>query len=345
MGMRVVLLGFLILGLPCIVDAGPFIAGRDMPKPRDFNFRFTLGSVIDMEGEVQETNRRYYDVTGQSEKQNLREDYNLADFGMDGGFASYGFSLENAGRLWTLQWDMMAMNPSASSVAIRNYYIYVSDIEYGGQTYEYMQIPEGTAFSIDMFGILGEIRGLCTPLTFKPSSNFRFIPFFDIGLFVFYASYDIDAGPAQGVIQYLDPPEDFVVGGQGSGSLAAGLPELGAGAEIRIGPDEGANFVLQANYAWLDYSGSTEWLLSSSHRAKDLELEHMNSKIRCSLELPMAKGRAMSLGVQYHIIESDASITVQDDLTEEEIAERHERFDKDAFIRITSLMATLGFTF
>ncbi|MFC1462424.1 hypothetical protein ACFLQU_02355 [Verrucomicrobiota bacterium] len=305
----------------------------------------SAGSIIDMQGEVQETNRRYYEVTGQSEKQGLREDYDLADFGMDGGYASYGFSLENAGRLWTLQWDMMAMNPSTDSVAIRNYYIFVSDIEYGGQSYEYMQIPEGTAFSVDMFAILGEIRGLCTPFTFKPSSNFRLIPFIDIGLFIFYASYDIDAGPAQGVIQYLDPPEDFVVGGQGTGSLAAGLPELGAGLEMRIGSDAGPNFVFQANYAWLDYNGSTEWLLSSSHRAKDLELKHVNAKVRLSFELPMEKGRAMSLGVQYHSIESEASVTSEEGLTDEEVAERHERFDKDAYIKITSLMATLGFTF
>lgn len=335
----------LFLCLPSILRAGPFVAGRDTPKARDFHFRFTVGSVIDMEGEVQETNRRYYDVTGQAEKQNLREDYSFEDFGMDGGYASYGFSLENAGRLWTLQWDMTAMNPSTDSVAIRNYYIFVSDIEYGGQSYEYMQIPEGTAFSVDMFALIGDVRGLCTPLTFKPSSSFRLMPFFDIGLFLFYASYDIDAGPAQGVIQYLDPPEDFVVGGQGSGSLAAAVPELGAGLELRIGSDTGPNFVFQANYAWLNYSGSTEWLLSSSHRAKDLELDHTNTKVKMAFELPTAKGRAISLGVQYHVIESDASVTVREDLTDEEIAERHERFDKDAYIKITSLMATLGFTF
>lgn len=334
-----------LLSGPARVSAGSFVAGRDIPKGRDFSFKFTIGSIMDLQGEVQETNRRYYDVVGLPEKQEFREDYDLADFGMDGGYAAYGFALENMGRLWTLQCDMSAMNPSTTSTAKRNYYIHVSDVSYGGESYEYMKIPQGTTFSVDMLAILGEIRGLCTPVTFKPSNSFRFTPFVDIGLFIFYASYDVDAGASQGVVQYMNPPEDFVVGGQATGSLAAGLPELGAGAEFRIGPDDGANFVLQANYAWLDYNGSTEWLVSSDSRAKHLELEHMNTKVRCAIELPMAKGRAMSLGVIYHVIESDASITSDPDLTDEEVIERREKFDKDAVVRIESFLATLGFTF
>ncbi|MCK5851219.1 MAG: hypothetical protein KAH23_09915 [Kiritimatiellae bacterium] len=327
------------------VFAGPFVGGRDIPEGRDFSFNITAGSIVDIEGEVQETNRRYYDVTGQSEKQNLREDYSLEDFGMDGGYELLGFSLENAGHLWTLQWDLSIMNPQVNSVADRNYYIGVSGVSYGGQDYEYMQIPEGTSFSVDMFAMMTEVRGLFTPFTFKPGNNFRFTPFVDIGLFVFYGSYDIDAGPAQGVIQYLNPPEDFVVGGQASGQLVVAVPELGAGAELRIGSPKGPNLVLQGNYAVLEYDGSTEFLLSSDHRAKDLNLSHINMKLRGSLELPLKEGRSLALGLQYHYIETDAEITSSDDFSDEEAADRHERFDKDVFFSMNTIMATLGFTF
>ena len=334
-----------MFGVVQMVVAGPFVGGRDLPEGRDCSFKFTAGSVVEIEGDVQETNRRYYDVTGQSEHQNLREDYSLDDFGMDGGYELFGFALENAGDLWTFQWDLSVMNPEVNSVAKRNYYIGVSEVSYGGQDYEYMKIPKGSEFSVDMFAVMTEIRGLFTPFTFKPSNSFRFTPFVDIGLFVFYGSYDIDAGPAKGVVQYLNPPEDFVVGGQASGQLSVVVPELGAGGELRIGSLTGANLVLQANYAVLQYDGSTEFLLSSDHRAKDLDLDHINYKLRAALELPLSAGRAISFGVHYHYIESIAEITSSDDFTDQEAADRHERFDKDVYFSLNTMMATFGFTF
>ena len=325
--------------------AGPFVAGRDISSDRDASFRFTGGMVFDIEGDVQETNRRYYEVTGQSEKQNLREDYSLEDFGLGDAYPTVGFAIENAGRFWTFQWDLLVMNLQTDSTAIRNYYIGVSDIEYGGEEYEYMQIPEGTDFSVDILGIMTDLRLLFTPFTFKPGNSVRFTPFADIGLFIFYASCDIDAGPARGVIQYQDPPEDFVVGGHAEGMLALGVPELGVGAELRIGNPSGVNLVVQGNYGFLDYDGSTEWLVSADHRAKDLTLNHINARAKCALEAPFENGNSFVLGIEYRFIESEASITTREDLSDEEIAERHERFDKDAFFSLSTALVTLGWTF
>jgi len=243
-----------------------------------------------------------------------------------------------------LQLDISVLEIESSSVASRNYYIGVSDsIEYEGESYDNMKIPEGTPFDFSIVGGTLDTKLMFTPFSLHLAEGLRFTPMLGIGIFGFVGDYEIDAGPAQGVVQYQDPPKDFVICGEASGTVGLGLPEYGGGAEIRIGTENSVNLVIQGHYLMCEYDGSTQFLTSSAHREKNVDMEHTNIRGRVYLEMPLKNSRSIMLGVQYQEIETEAFIssTATDP---DEILALQERFDKEVEFGLTSMQALLGYT-
>jgi len=324
---------------------GWFEAGRTLSDTEDAGLRVTAGTVTDIKGLVQETRRQYYDVTGQPEKQALAENWDLEDFGMDDTYPAIGLSMEKAWTYFSLQWDVLVMNPDVDSVAQRNYYIGVGeDIEYQGQSYDNLMIPEGTAFSAELLGGMTELRWLITPFTCRPVEGLRVTPWIDLGLLGFLGHYQIDAGSPEGVTQYMSPPEDFVIKGSSEGIVGLAVPEIGLGGEIRIGHTDRVSLVLQGHYAVCNYDGSTKYVVSTGHREKDVDIDHVNIRLRCLLEVPLESGRRLTLGAQYQSVDSEVMVTAGAD-TPEEIVAQKERFDKWVEFELTALTGVLGLTF
>jgi len=290
-------------------NAGAFKGGRDLEDGRDFSLRFTAGQITDFNAAVEETTRALYDVTGSYWKQDDAENYDLDDFNIGDTHATIGFSLEKAWKYFTFQLDASWVNIESSSTAVRNYYIGLGDsTEYGGQEYDHMKIPEGTPFDFEINGGTIDTKLFWTPFTFRPSDGFRITPMLGIGIFGFLGTYDIDAGPAQGVYPYQDPIEYFVVGGTGSGMMGMGIPEYGGGAEIRFGSEGKVNLVIQGHYMMCQYNGTSELLTSSADRIDTTAFISSTAK------------------------------------TPEEILQEQERFDKNAEFGMTSMQAMVGYT-
>jgi len=332
----------MILWLPAA--SAELVAGRVLPPERDARAWVAGGSIVSIEGTVRETSRLYYEVTGQQENQLLREDYDLGDFGMDSGYPTFGMATETAWKYFTLQCDFLLLDLDTESTAVRNYYIGVGSVEFGGQDYEYMKIAEGQPFSAEFTGAKLDLCGLITPFTFRAADNFCATPWLSVGMFLAAGSYELDAGPATGLVQYQNPSETFVVGGRADGFVGAGLPEIGLGGELRFGSEGAPNLVVQANYAVCRYNGGTGWLTTASHREKDVDLDHTNIKAICAVEIPMRNGRTVSIGVQLQAIDTEAKITSQGGTTEEIIAQR-ERFDKDVDFRMVIVTGAIGLRF
>lgn len=341
---RLYLVAVLVVACTRVCADGFFVGGRDLDENRDAQFRVTGGIIAELEAMIQETTRQFYDATDQQFKQDLAERFDLNDFNFDDGYPAFGLSYENAAKWLTFQLDVHVANADADAVAQRNYYIGVGSVEYAGREYEHMQIPRGRAFSMDLTAALVEMRGLFTPFTLKPREGVRFTPWIDLGLMLFLGDYEIDAGEPSGVIQYMNPPEDFVVGGQADGIVGMGLPELGLGGQLRIGSPGAVNLVLQGHYSVLQYDGDTSYFTSSQHREKDVDIDHFNAKVSCGLEFPLKSGRCVTLAAQYQLIESEAAIMAKDATTEEVIT-RRERFDKDVNFKMGVGSAMLGLTF
>lgn len=318
--------------------------GRIVDPDRDFEIRSVVGSVTEMQGFVQETTRAFYDATDQQFKQDSAERFDLSDFDMDGGFLAVGLATENRWKYFTLQFELLFMNPKTETVAQRNYYIAVDSVSFNGQELDNQQIPAGTPFKAEILGGLTQINGLFTPISIQTSESFRFTPWIGIGLFMFFGEYEIDAGEARGVVQYQFPPDNFVVGGKSDGYIGACLPELGIGGELLFGNDEGVNFAVQGHIATFQYEGSTSYFTTSSRRDKHADIDHVHGWLRASLEFPLESGRALSVGGKLDMIQSDVDIQSEPGSTEEIIA-RRERFDKRVNFEMTTATAFVGVTF
>jgi hypothetical protein len=335
---------FMLVAADVAIAEGVVKGGRIVDPNRDFEIRGVIGSVTEMQGFVQETTRAFYDATDQQFKQDLAERFDLDDFDMDGGFLAIGVATENIWKYFTLQFELLFMNPETDAVAQRNYYIAVDSVSFNGQEFENQQIPAGTPFTAEIFGALTQINGLFTPITIQTSESFRFTPWIGIGFFGFFGEYEIDAGPARGVVQYQFPPENFVVGGTSDGYIGAGLPEIGIGGELMFGDDEGVNVVLQGHIATFQYEGSTSYFTSSSRRDKDADIDHVHGWLQGSLEFPLESGRALTVGGKLDMIQSEVEILSEPGTTEEIIA-RRERFDKRVDFEMTTATAFIGVTF
>jgi len=322
-----------------------FAAGRALPPERDAHVAVVAGAIATVDGSVKETSRALYEVTGRSSLQGRREDYDLGDFGMDGGYPTFGLQVERAWKYWTLDYRLMYLAMDTAAVARRDYYIGVDGVSFRGREYEYMQIPAGRAFTADFTGLMLDVRGLITPCSWHTRDGGLVVtPWISLGGFLAGGTYEIDAGPASGLVTYQNPPETFVVGGAADGLVGAGLPELGLGGELRLGRAGERHLVVRGDYAICRYNGDTDLITTADHRNKEIDFDHVNVRLSGGLEWPLSGGSAISTGVQFQYIRTEAEI-VSDADTPAAIRAARERFDKDVAFEMTILAAYLGYRF
>lgn len=332
----------LALSLPA-VRAGVEWGGILEPG-REQNLRLSVGAVIEFEGMVTETTRKLYDVTGHTWKQDGAESYDASDFNLDGPYGTIGLSFDSAWKFIRLQVDTLFLNPSTEAHARRDYYMRVGDeIEYEGNSYNHLMIPEGTPFSAELFGNMTELNFLLVPVGFTAGDRLRINPSLDFGVLLFGGIFEIDAGKTRGIKTYQNPPEDFAIGGSSGGYAILGTPQWGPGVDIRLGKTGGPQFDMQAHYLFVNFNGSTAWITTAGEMEKNLELDHQNLRVRGQLEIPL-KRTTLTLGVQIQMIKTEGSATAVAD-TPEEVLRLQERFDKDFSFKMNTVMATIGLTF
>ena len=318
--------------------------GGSFPPDRSQHLRLTGGAVVGFEGMVAETTRKLYDVTGHTWKQQDAETYGTSDFDLDGTYGLFGLSCDAMWSFVGIQFDTAFFRPSTRATARRDYYVAVGDdIEYQGNSYDHLMIPQGTTFDADLTGNLSELTLRLVPVGFKAGESFRVNPSLELGVLFFGGKYEIDAGETTGVKTYQNPPEDFAIGGQASGYAGLIAPQWGPGVDVRFGRPEGFGFDLQVHYLFFDYDGSTDFITTADHREKNVDFSHRNLRVRGEFEFPLRRA-AITLGVQVQMIESEGLISSMA-TDEEEILEKQERFDKEFTFEMTSVLATLGLAF
>ncbi len=342
---RITACSILFLGLAV---AGPGRAadflhwGRIRDGRGTFDLELTGGRVTRIKGSVEETVRPYYEQIG---KETEGESFSLAELGLDGKQATFGVRLEKRWRFFTLGLGGFYYNPSADTVALRDYYIGISnEIEYQGRSYEYMMIPEGQPFTADMRTVFCDLSLLFTPVTVRPAENFEFIPAFYLGISGIFGTYDLDAGPPTGTVQYENPPRDYVVGGRTDGWAGVGVPAIGLGGEFRIGSPDGLRLTARALYGFFRYDGSTDHLPFSIRNEKNLDLEYDTFSGRVQMELPLSARVDFLLGAAYTYLKLDGEASAIEK-SPEEIEELREKFDKKFNFEMSELHGFVGLRF
>jgi len=337
--------GFIFLLLILGASAAPadvFQWGRDLKDRKTFEVDVTAGKVVDIKGSVEETIRPYYQQIGEDTQ---GESYTLSELGLDGKKVTFGLGIEQKWKYITLEVSGFYYNPTSNTTALRDYYLGISkDIEYQGKEYEYMMIPEGQPFTADLKSVFFELDILITPVTIAPSPNFEFVPFFYLGIAGLFGTYDIDAGPPTGTTVYEDPPRDYVIGGQTDDWMGAGMPGVGLGGEIRIGPPDGLRLVLEGRYVVFRYNGSTDYIPVSIRHEKDLDLDYDNYEAKIQMEMPLSEKLDIVLGLSYEYVKIDAEATAIEK-SPEEIEDEREKFDKKINFELSELHGFVGLKF
>lgn len=341
--LRKLIILIFFLGSVFPAEAADFIQwGRSQEGSGTFEIEITGGKVTRIKGSVEETIRPYYEQIGQDTP---GESFTLAELGLDGKKATFGARAEKRWKYVTLGFSGFYYNPAADTSAVRDYYLGISnDIEYQGKKYEYMMIPQGQPFTADLKTFFCELSLLVTPITVTPLPNLEFIPSIYLGLCGVFGTYDIDAGPPTGTVIYEYPPREYVVGGQTDGWAGLGVPAIGLGGELRIGPTDGLRLTAWACYSLFRYDGSTKNLPVSLRHEKHLNLDYDNFSARVQMELPLSPNLDFLLGVSYTYFKIDAEATATEK-TEEEIEELREKFDKKINFEMSEFHGFVGLRF
>lgn len=317
--------------------------GRDLEDRQTFSVGLSFGSVLDLEGEVQETTRPI-EVIGGPTSGAPPEDYSWEELGFDDRFAVGGISLEKMWRFVTLGGFFMRGNPKVRNTADRDYYIGVGEVRFQGRSYDYLMIPEGTTYSGDIDLLTSGIHLLITPVTFGSSSTLSFTPWLHLGLFGFLADYEIDAGLPTEVTQYENPPRDYVVGGRATGYTGLLVPELGGGGEIRISFSSRMHLSLQAHAAFLSMSGSNRDFAVSSRNEKSVSVDYRSIGARAMLEWELNEHVNLLTGLTYLHWQGDAEVRATDK-PEEAVLALREKFDKDVHFESSMWTVFVGLRF
>lgn len=315
--------------------------GRVIEPDSRWRLTFNVGARSPIEGRVEETVRPFDDVREEGDPQ-APESFSFDELGLSESDSTYGLSLEYQWKWVTLFIDSTFMEATATGSAPRDLFLGVKEIRFGGQTYEYQQIPEGSAYEGFLDMLIINARTAFTPVTLNAGGNAEFVPWVFVGLFTLAGQFDIDAGPALGVIPYENPPRNYVIGGSSDGDAVAATPEIGLGGELTFRTGERSRLTFQGNVGFLELSASTGDFGISSRNEKDIDLDYTTYDARVYYEFPMTDGADFLVGLRYYYVDIDALSEAQD-RTPEEIAELREKFNKQVDFHVDTLVLSVGF--
>ncbi len=361
MRLQTVVLALVILGLSILSAPAQGIgAGRYMKTENPFSISFHAGLLTFDKGEVRETRRAYDpDQSGVPDYSAFLSAYTLEDLGFDGSYPTLGGKIEKQWSFFTFQLDLLYANPTADAVAKmkktaspvpadkKGYYIGVDEAIYRGKNYEYMWIPDGTKFDSDIETMVAEARLKFTPFHLG-GGGVHLSPWVHAGIYGGYASYEIDAGPATGLVTYEVPPKTYVVKGQGTGDGGLAIPELGAGGELRFDFGDASNhpasLVLSGDFSWMHYSGSPNNIGFNIQSTRNVDFDFFTVNLEVMFEIPLNESLDLLAGVTYRSVRADASL---DSVHRTESAQRYlnEKYDKRAEFAFTQLMGNIGLRF
>ncbi|MCF7837467.1 MAG: hypothetical protein K9N49_02460 [Candidatus Marinimicrobia bacterium] len=325
LGLSIAWLGVLASG--ALADV---VGGR--PGAEGWRVGVAVGQMAKLSGIVDETKRAYSDYEERREEYAHRlETYSLEEFGLDKDTPIYGLRLQCTGRYFELAVGLDHLSPEATAVARRDYYLGVDKVQFEGQTYDYLLIPEGQTFDSELDAMLLDVRLRFTPFSLTIPKVLRLSPWLYAGLLGFYGQYEIDAGPATGITIYEAAEYEYVIGGRGTGSASGALPSVGLGGECvlllgrgRHGP---AELTLYGEWGLLRYDGRTSSLGFSARNEKDLDLDYTEWRLGARCDLPLNERLGFFVALEYRLIEAEATLEAQERPPEDQ-AVRLEKYDK-----------------
>ena len=334
--------------LPGLAHADFIQAGRPVNPDRSFTLKISVGQVTEIEGGVTETTRQLYELEGRDPSTFAPESYTFEELGLTESEINFGFSIEKMWRYITLRGDLSYMRAEANATPPRDFYIGVDEVDFNGKSYEYMKLEEGVPYQAKLDSLLINGRMQYTPFTIAPENILSFTPWVHLGLFAIAGTFEVDQGEAKGIELYENPPREYVVGGNGEGTLVGFAPELGVGGEAKLWLGRNRHgdreLALQGTYGIFQYKGSSEALGIDSRNEKDLDIDYDVLELRALFYLPVSAKLDLVFGAEYRTMTTDAE-SKEPTKSLEEVLEDREKFDKDIALDLTIVNAFIGLRF
>lgn len=185
-----------------------------------------MGGVRDVEGTVREK------IAGQGFTGALH--LNLSDLGIEEGSDAHFFQAKLMNGWVTFLLSGYQGTVSGEGTAEADVRLNVEGMEFGGRVLEYLLIPGGGMYSLDLENTWIGLGMQFTPFTLNPGGRIRFTPWLHLGLHYVELLYRVDAGTTTRVQFDPQTQRTFAVRGRARREEQALMPELGFGGEIRM---------------------------------------------------------------------------------------------------------------
>ena len=335
----------LCLFLPCAFSStqAETVGGRIIEPGKSFEISVHAGTLTDLSGRVDEQSRLVQDFG--SSLRDTPESYDFEELGFDDDYSVIGFTLEKQWKYFTLRLKSNMASIDAKNNAVRDFYIGVDEVNFGGQEYEYMYIPEGESYDAEMDLYIAHVSAMWTPWTFGAKTPLEFTPWISLGVYGVLSDFEVSAGEARGITLSENPPREYVIGGKGEGTNGGAIPEIGIGGQLTTWFSDRLSMELTGHLAFAAYDGSTSTIGIDSRNAKELDMTYYNLELGARLVWEINDEVDFFAGASIELIDSEAEVKAESGQSEEEILTKREKFDKDIELEYTIFTFEAGFRF
>ena len=330
---------------PLHARADAIAAGRPVDPEHSFSASVTVGKMTDINGSVQETTRRLFDVTDEPDRQTGQVNYSFEEVGLTESEMMYGLKLEKLWKYATFRLELATLSAEASGSSYRDVFIEVDEVEFQGQTYTHQKLENDVPYEASLDGYYANMGFDLIPFTLNPEGAVEVTPWVRLGVLGVFAEFEVDQGEPQRLQVYENPPETYVVGGHSTSSDGVLSPEVGAGGQIKFNlgrrHERAVALTLQGTYAIFSFHGSTGNLGIGSETDKDVDYDYTSTSLGAQLKVPMTAGTDLLIGASYLQLDVDATSSAKD-RSYEETVERREKFDKDITFGLTMITGYIG---
>ncbi len=185
----------------------------------------------------------------------------------------------------------------------------VDGVEFAGRIFDYLLIPGGGQYSLELENTWLGVGMHFTPLTVNPDGRIRFTPWLHLGLQYVALEYRVDAG-ATTTVQF-DPQTQrtFAFRGSANSEEQALMPEYGFGGEVRLQLWERAGKRVQlvgdATYKRLDLQDGIGSLSFDNTSFEDVDFTYAALEVNVYVLYPLTPAVDLICGVYVEQVDMD----------------------------------------
>ncbi|MCC5843179.1 MAG: hypothetical protein JJU05_02890 [Verrucomicrobia bacterium] len=281
------------------VDARRWIGpGRGM-KGLSLELLGGVGGIRDVEGRVTEQ----IEGRGFTGALNL----NLSDLGVEEGSDSQLLRAKLMNSWVTFFLNYHNGSVSGQGTTESDVRLNVDGVEFGGRVFDYLLIPEGGEYTLELENTWLGFGMQFTPFTINPDGRLRATPWLHLGLQYVEWNYTVDAGATTTVQFDPETQRTFAFRGNASSEERALMPEYGFGGEIRLQLRERAGKRVQlvgdATYKRLDLEDGFGSLSFDNTSFEDVDFSYTSLEMNLYVLFPVNERVDFLCGVYVEQVE------------------------------------------